>query len=325
MRKTGVYRLRNLVNGKVYYGSTIDTDQREWQHFNALAAGKHCNRFLQASYKKHGRDAFVFEVVEECPEVDLLLREQVYLDSAALDRVNHYNLSFLAGKPLLFKDQTPEQQAKHRAGIAVRNRRMSADPAFAAAASKRRTTMNADPVFKAANAERLRRRNADPVFKAEHAKRTRERNADPVTAAAWVERTRKMNADPVFKAALIARLRSPSVAAARLERLRKLHSDPVFKEAHVERTRKRNADPAVAAAWKEDVRRRNADPAFAAARDERLRKMHVENEALKAPMVARILELNALGWTQERIGVDVGLTQSAVGYRLKKLHAKGVI
>lgn len=49
-------------------------------HFSTLRRGKHVNKRLQNSYNKHGEDAFVFEVLEEC-SVDVRFElEQLYLD-----------------------------------------------------------------------------------------------------------------------------------------------------------------------------------------------------------------------------------------------------
>jgi group I intron endonuclease len=76
----GIYRIKNLVNGKIYYGSSKNIEKRWRTHKNNLNNRKHHNVHLQRSWNKYGENAFVFEVVEECEENLLLEKEQKYLD-----------------------------------------------------------------------------------------------------------------------------------------------------------------------------------------------------------------------------------------------------
>lgn len=75
--KGGIYQIRNVVNGKVYVGSSVDLINRRSNHFRQLRKNIHHNIKLQYSYNKHGELSFVFEVVEfvDKPE-DLISREQ---------------------------------------------------------------------------------------------------------------------------------------------------------------------------------------------------------------------------------------------------------
>lgn len=77
----GIYRIKNLVNNKCYYGSSKDIEKRWRTHKNHLNGGKHHNIPLQRSWNKYGENNFVFELVEECDETFLLELEQKYLDS----------------------------------------------------------------------------------------------------------------------------------------------------------------------------------------------------------------------------------------------------
>ena len=76
----GIYVIRNLKNGKCYYGSSKDIKKRWRVHRNQLNSGKHHNTHLQRSWVNYGNDNFIFEVVEECSKELLLEREQYYLD-----------------------------------------------------------------------------------------------------------------------------------------------------------------------------------------------------------------------------------------------------
>lgn len=63
-----IYQITNMVNGKYYIGSAESFERRVWQHRTDLKRNVHKNPHLQASWNKHGGDAFVFEVLEVVPE-----------------------------------------------------------------------------------------------------------------------------------------------------------------------------------------------------------------------------------------------------------------
>lgn len=63
-----IYKITNMVNGKYYIGSAESFERRKWQHIYDLKRVAHKNPKLQASWNKHGADAFVFEVIEQIPE-----------------------------------------------------------------------------------------------------------------------------------------------------------------------------------------------------------------------------------------------------------------
>ena len=76
---SGIYIIRNTVNGKVYIGQSRRISNREYCHFHALEKGTHYNKHLQRSYNTYGRDAFVFEVIEWCDVSELDEREKYYI------------------------------------------------------------------------------------------------------------------------------------------------------------------------------------------------------------------------------------------------------
>ena len=81
-KKSGVYKITNRNNDKVYLGSTGEFKRRSTQHLSSLKKNKHQNRHLQASFNKHGADAFLFEVVEVLSgdKTSRTTREQSYID-----------------------------------------------------------------------------------------------------------------------------------------------------------------------------------------------------------------------------------------------------
>jgi group I intron endonuclease len=76
----GIYRIKNIINGKSYYGSSKNIEKRWKSHINGLNKNSHINSLLQRSWNKYGSDNFIFEVIEECEESLLLEREQHYLN-----------------------------------------------------------------------------------------------------------------------------------------------------------------------------------------------------------------------------------------------------
>jgi group I intron endonuclease len=75
-----IYRIRNTVSGTFYIGSTINFAKRRWEHTRHLLRGIHTSVILQRSWNKHGRNAFVFEVLEEVADTERLrLIEDIYL------------------------------------------------------------------------------------------------------------------------------------------------------------------------------------------------------------------------------------------------------
>jgi group I intron endonuclease len=77
--KSGIYQINNVETGAFYVGQSVDVQSRLERHAKKLRSGKHVNKHLQASWNKHGEDAFTFEVLELCPERDLNDREQYWL------------------------------------------------------------------------------------------------------------------------------------------------------------------------------------------------------------------------------------------------------
>ena len=59
--KTGVYKITNLVNGKVYIGASKDIERRWCNHRNGRTA-------IAEDLQTFGLDNFKFEVLLECPE-----------------------------------------------------------------------------------------------------------------------------------------------------------------------------------------------------------------------------------------------------------------
>lgn len=97
-RAAGIYEIRNVANCKVYVGSARLLAGRRQTHWRELKHGKHWNQALQADWCQFGESSFVFEVLEEVKELDLLEeREQFWINQKqSNDTDKGYNLQKVA-------------------------------------------------------------------------------------------------------------------------------------------------------------------------------------------------------------------------------------
>jgi hypothetical protein len=115
---SGIYIIKNLINEKFYIGSTINLKQRKYDHFKTLINNKHCNRYLQRSYNKYGKENFRFVVLEYVIDPEILLkREQWWLD-IFYDKKHCYNINPTAGSRLGVKhtEKAKKKMSKAKKG-----------------------------------------------------------------------------------------------------------------------------------------------------------------------------------------------------------------
>ena len=97
--KSGIYKIENLVDGKVYIGSSITLERRLSDHRRLLNQKRHGNKHLQRAWDKYGEENFKFSIVKVCDKDENIQLEQYYIDKLnACD--NGYNISPTAGSSL---------------------------------------------------------------------------------------------------------------------------------------------------------------------------------------------------------------------------------
>jgi group I intron endonuclease len=108
---SGIYSIKNIITNSYYVGSAVCIKKRIIIHKSHLKTNKHCNKKLQRSYNKYGHDKFIFNVIEEVDNKELLIeREQHWIES--LDSVkNGYNILPVAGS-CLGRKHTEETKIK---------------------------------------------------------------------------------------------------------------------------------------------------------------------------------------------------------------------
>lgn len=64
VKPAGVFQVRNLANGKVLLGSSLNLEGPLNSHKFMLKIGRHRNEALQREWDRYGEKNFVFEVLE---------------------------------------------------------------------------------------------------------------------------------------------------------------------------------------------------------------------------------------------------------------------
>lgn len=99
MKKSVIYKIINLTNGKFYVGSTNNQRERFRTHRKKLRSSTHHCAHLQAAWNKYGEDSFVFKVIEEIEDEALLqAAEDVWL-SEWVGKDGCYNHGLRSGAP----------------------------------------------------------------------------------------------------------------------------------------------------------------------------------------------------------------------------------
>jgi group I intron endonuclease len=97
----GIYKIINVVSNKFYIGSAVNFSRRKARHFSELRHNKHNNRWLQASWNKHGEQAFIFAIVEEVQDKELLLETENRWLKEHVGKEYCYNIGVDATAPML--------------------------------------------------------------------------------------------------------------------------------------------------------------------------------------------------------------------------------
>lgn len=100
--KSGIYTIKNIINGKIYIGSAVNIEKRLYAHKWALQGSNHCNIHLQRAWDKYGESSFSFEKYLICEKKNLIFYEQLTIDASIVryGRENIYNLCLTAGSTL---------------------------------------------------------------------------------------------------------------------------------------------------------------------------------------------------------------------------------
>jgi group I intron endonuclease len=102
VKPSGVFQIRNLVNGKVLLGSSLNLEGPLNKHRFMLKINSHPNKELQKDWNELGSDQFSFEILETIPISDhpnfnlkdeLTLLEEIWLEKLQPFGERGYNSS----------------------------------------------------------------------------------------------------------------------------------------------------------------------------------------------------------------------------------------
>lgn len=97
---SGIYKITNKVNGKIYIGESFDIERRWKEHIDDLNNNNHHSNKLQNDWNTYGKDNFKFEIIRDVTndmissfnmELVLLVYEDIYIKE--YDSINNgYNI-----------------------------------------------------------------------------------------------------------------------------------------------------------------------------------------------------------------------------------------
>ena len=102
VKPAGVYQVRNLTNGKVFLGSSLNLEGPLNRHKFMLKIGSHPNKALQKDWEELGPEQFAFEIMEEVQRKDdpsfnlkdeLELLEMIWIEKLQPFSEHCYNLN----------------------------------------------------------------------------------------------------------------------------------------------------------------------------------------------------------------------------------------
>jgi len=104
-KKQGVYRWVNILNNKIYIGSSENLTQRFYGYLNKNTLENWCKKSrshtISWALLKYGYENFRLEILEYCDASIVLQKEQYYLD--LFKDKQKYNIAKIAGSNKKFK------------------------------------------------------------------------------------------------------------------------------------------------------------------------------------------------------------------------------
>jgi len=115
---SGIYEIRNMLNGHRYIGSAKNLKARKSAHFSDLNRNAHHCYHMQFAYNAYGKENFVFTVLYECQPEELIRCEQEEIDLLKPE----YNICKVVGN---CKGVKATDEAKKNMSIARKGRKLS--------------------------------------------------------------------------------------------------------------------------------------------------------------------------------------------------------
>ncbi len=132
----GIYEIRNLVNDKIYIGSSYHIYNRWSQHRQFLKKNIHNNKHLQRAWNKYSEEYFKFSIIEKIIITDsfinmknlIIEREQYWIDETrCCNRDMGYNIATKAYSKLGVKDSEEVRKKKSTAMLQPKRRKIASE------------------------------------------------------------------------------------------------------------------------------------------------------------------------------------------------------
>ncbi len=111
--KCGIYLIENVINKKVYVGSSQEIEKRWLNHRSDLRRNTHPNLHLQSAWNKYKERSFSFKIICEVSKDKLIQTEQIFLDALQSYKQEYgYNFARFAKASARGTHPTQEARAK---------------------------------------------------------------------------------------------------------------------------------------------------------------------------------------------------------------------
>ena len=116
-KKSGIYCIENIINGKKYIGQTINLERREKEHFSLLKGNCHDNIHLQNAYNKYGKKNFKFRILLYCKPFELTKYEQIFVDFYTPETLYNVRLECVnSNQGMIFSKETKKKMSEAKRG-----------------------------------------------------------------------------------------------------------------------------------------------------------------------------------------------------------------
>lgn len=116
----GIYKIKNLANGKVYIGQSVDINNRWAVHISDFKFQKHANLYFQRAWNKYGRNNFEFSILEKCSKEELNDKEIYWIRQYnSNDNGIGYNLTSGGGSSIEYNTEYIERMREAQLSIPI--------------------------------------------------------------------------------------------------------------------------------------------------------------------------------------------------------------